>query len=431
MARPLCKVCLEKPATRGGGRCNACYTKAMNEAGATPAGKLEMRRVDWLKPHPLNQGIYRDGADAAFVASIRANGVLTPIIATPDGIMASGHRRREAARLAGLDEVPVIIREFADEDALLLCLIASNAQRRKTPEQYGREAGIVETVHGRRANGEGHWYDLAGDLLAVSGETARKACATVKAMDEAEALGNKERAQRIREALGQSVHRGYEEARGRTAPPAGPTPQEIDGQGYPRVEAAPTPWQRAHAEATGEEEEQNPPEPAPEREPRQARPETEDDEGMPLACPQGCPLATREERIPFFMAGELFPPMEAVAKEAIKLVGATLAREAPGLERLKAYAERRVGRKPEGHPPGVPAPMVHYLAETDNALRKIRAHRPACRWCPSCALRGKGNHRECARCQGLPYVTQAVWDEATDEGRRAALARGAAGKGAA
>lgn len=466
--RGSCVVCGEKPATRGGQRCNGCYTRAMNAAGGapTPAGRLEMRPAGWLRPHPLNQGIYRDGVDEAFVANIRANGVQSPIIATPDGTMVAGHRRREAARLACLDEVPVIIREYADEESVLEALIANNAQRVKTNEQLGREAIVVKTIEGRRGNGEGRWRDRAGELLGRSGETARQACIAVEEMDRREDLGDREGAQRIREALAQSVRRGYEEARGRTAASVPATVPEIDGQGDPRVmpagEAGPDaggsvvqqitdatnvqgdpppvgaptgtvvpPVVESPPEGDEEEgEEANPAGPAPERS-GEDEGEEDEDAAMPTECPQGCPLLTREERIVFYLAIKLFPPLEQAGRGFQRLVAETLKEQAPGMEELLAHAERRIGKKPEGWPEGMPAPMVHYLAEADNALKKIKAHRPACRWCPSCALRGKGNGRECMRCHGRPYVTQAVWDAATDEGRRAALARGEDRKGAA
>ena len=64
--------------------------------------------------------------------SIAQYGVLTPIIARPleDGgyEIISGHRRVHAAEAAGLDEVPVIVRDMTDDEATVL-MVDSNLQR--------------------------------------------------------------------------------------------------------------------------------------------------------------------------------------------------------------------------------------------------------------------------------------------------------------
>jgi ParB family chromosome partitioning protein len=66
-------------------------------------------------------------------ASIRANGILQPLIVTPAGepgkySLIAGERRLLAASLAGLDSVPVIIREASEQQRLELALI-ENVQR--------------------------------------------------------------------------------------------------------------------------------------------------------------------------------------------------------------------------------------------------------------------------------------------------------------
>ncbi len=66
-------------------------------------------------------------------ASIRKNGILQPLIVTPAGeagkyILIAGERRLVAAGMAGLDVVPVIIREASEQERLELALI-ENVQR--------------------------------------------------------------------------------------------------------------------------------------------------------------------------------------------------------------------------------------------------------------------------------------------------------------
>ena len=63
--------------------------------------------------------------------SIREHGVITPIVVMKSGEnyeIVAGERRWRAARMAGLTEVPVVIRELSDEDTAALALI-ENLQR--------------------------------------------------------------------------------------------------------------------------------------------------------------------------------------------------------------------------------------------------------------------------------------------------------------
>ena len=66
------------------------------------------------------------------VESIRQYGVLNPALARPrpDGEyeLLSGHRRKRGSKLAGLNEMPVIVREYTDDEAAII-MVDSNIQR--------------------------------------------------------------------------------------------------------------------------------------------------------------------------------------------------------------------------------------------------------------------------------------------------------------
>ena len=66
------------------------------------------------------------------VDSIREYGVLVPAIARPDPEggyeLISGHRRKRGCEMAGLQTMPVIIRDL-DDDAAVLVMVDSNIQR--------------------------------------------------------------------------------------------------------------------------------------------------------------------------------------------------------------------------------------------------------------------------------------------------------------
>ena len=81
--------------------------------------------------HPFK--VVDDEAMTRTVESIAQFGVLAPLIARPrpdgDGYeIISGHRRQYAAKLAGLDTLPVIVRQMSDDAAVIL-MVDSNLQR--------------------------------------------------------------------------------------------------------------------------------------------------------------------------------------------------------------------------------------------------------------------------------------------------------------
>lgn len=83
-----------------------------------------------FKDHPFQ--VVDDARMAETVESIKAYGVLMPIIARPleDGgyEIVSGHRRKHACEQAGLDTIPVIVRNI-DDDTAIIMMVDSNLQR--------------------------------------------------------------------------------------------------------------------------------------------------------------------------------------------------------------------------------------------------------------------------------------------------------------
>ena len=83
-----------------------------------------------FKNHPFK--VLDDEAMTRTVESIAQYGVLAPLIARPrpEGgyEIISGHRRQYAAKLAGLDTLPVIVRQMSDDAAVIL-MVDSNLQR--------------------------------------------------------------------------------------------------------------------------------------------------------------------------------------------------------------------------------------------------------------------------------------------------------------
>ena len=106
----------------------------VGEADAETAGMradstLPLDRIRPNKDQPRRT--FDDVELAELADSIRQNGVLQPLLVRDRGDyyeIVAGERRYQAARAAGLDEVPVIIRDVSDEDVFKLALI-ENLQR--------------------------------------------------------------------------------------------------------------------------------------------------------------------------------------------------------------------------------------------------------------------------------------------------------------
>ena len=83
-----------------------------------------------FKNHPFK--VLDDESMQCTVESVEQYGVLSPLIARPrpEGgyEIISGHRRQHAAQLAGLDTLPVIVRQM-DDDAAIILMVDSNLQR--------------------------------------------------------------------------------------------------------------------------------------------------------------------------------------------------------------------------------------------------------------------------------------------------------------
>lgn len=116
-------------------RLKPCVDLFSTEASRQDASLEKIREIplDQLVPfkdHPFK--VIDDESMMDTVQSIREHGILLPLIARPmpDGKyeIVSGHRRSHAGKLAGLETMPVIVREL-DDDAAVILMVDSNLQR--------------------------------------------------------------------------------------------------------------------------------------------------------------------------------------------------------------------------------------------------------------------------------------------------------------
>ena len=140
-----------------------------------------------LRPSPLSPYAVRDDeAMRILTESVRTCGVLTPAIVRPaDGgyEIVSGHRRKYACELAGFDELPCIVRELDDDEAVIQ-MVDANAQREEVLpseraiayqlrleaiKRQGQRTDLTSTNDSAKFRSD----DLIGAECGVSGDTVR------------------------------------------------------------------------------------------------------------------------------------------------------------------------------------------------------------------------------------------------------------------
>jgi len=125
---------------------------------ATKPGTLPLNLI---QPNPMQpRTVFNSEGLQELAESIRANGIIQPLIVRQlgDGYqIVAGERRWRAARLAELQEVPVVVQDVADRSMLELALIENIQREDLNPietahafERLGRELGLSQEEIGRR-----------------------------------------------------------------------------------------------------------------------------------------------------------------------------------------------------------------------------------------------------------------------------------------
>jgi ParB family transcriptional regulator, chromosome partitioning protein len=136
--------------SRGMGRGLAAILTVPDAAGAPP--DLRTLPLDSIEPNPDQpRRRFDDEGLAALAGSLRERGVLQPVLvrSRPGGTfeLIAGERRWRAARLAGLDDLPAIVREGDDAASLELALIENMAREDLNPVEQARAcAALVEEL---------------------------------------------------------------------------------------------------------------------------------------------------------------------------------------------------------------------------------------------------------------------------------------------
>lgn len=108
-------------------------------AGMRPDSTLSVKEIQPNKGQPRKR--FKAEELAELTDSIKQNGILQPLLVRRSGDhyeIVAGERRYQAARAAGLTEVPVVIREISDDDVFKLALIENLQRSDLTPLEEAR-----------------------------------------------------------------------------------------------------------------------------------------------------------------------------------------------------------------------------------------------------------------------------------------------------
>ncbi len=110
------------------------HMASVEELLGVPKGEateeIEIKRIHSFANHPFK--VRDDEKMADLIESIRANGVLSPVLVRPDDNggyeMISGHRRMHAAQAVGLERIPAMVKDM-DTDEATIAMVDANIQR--------------------------------------------------------------------------------------------------------------------------------------------------------------------------------------------------------------------------------------------------------------------------------------------------------------
>ena len=172
------------PKKRLGRGLDALLSKPVAETGAVMGGHGDdslrqipldlLRRGQYQPRHDIRQDTLEDLAN-----SIRAQGVVQPIVARPisgDGgeqhyEIVAGERRWRAAQMAGLEEIPAVVREIPDEAAIAMALIENIQRENLNPLEEARALDRLirefDLTHAEAAEAVGRSRAAVSNLLRL------------------------------------------------------------------------------------------------------------------------------------------------------------------------------------------------------------------------------------------------------------------------
>lgn len=129
-----------------------------------------------FKDHPFK--VLDDAKMDETVESIKQNGVLNPGVVRPrpEGgyEIIAGHRRKRACELAGLETMPVVIRNYTDDEAVV-AMVDTNLQREEIlPSEKAHAYRMKYDIMKHQGSEGGSSFDNIGEAAGESGKTVQR-----------------------------------------------------------------------------------------------------------------------------------------------------------------------------------------------------------------------------------------------------------------
>jgi ParB family chromosome partitioning protein len=144
----------------------------MADASQAETGNgLQSLQVDKIKPfhdHPFH--LYEGERLDDMVESIREHGVLNPVIVRKKGCdyeMLSGHNRQNAARIAGLTEIPAIVKEGLTDEEAYVYVIETNVIQRSFTDLAPSEKAAVLSARYEKVISQGKRNDILREIEEI------------------------------------------------------------------------------------------------------------------------------------------------------------------------------------------------------------------------------------------------------------------------
>lgn len=146
----------------------------------TAAGGVQMLPVDKIEAfhdHPFR--LYQGERLNDMVESVKEHGVLNPVIVRKAGKeyeMLSGHNRQNAAKIAGLTEIPAIVKEGISDEEAYIYVIETNVIQRSFGDLLPSEKATVMGMQYDKVRCQGKRNDIIRELQILNGETPTETC---------------------------------------------------------------------------------------------------------------------------------------------------------------------------------------------------------------------------------------------------------------
>ena len=127
---------------------------------------MQQINVNELKSHPRNNEFFDDMSGEKwqeFLDSIKARGVIEPIVITPDKVIVSGHQRVRACKELGIKTVMCDVHTYDNEDQILQDLIETNIRQRGdvggSAKKVGKRIKELERIYGIERGNNQYGYE--------------------------------------------------------------------------------------------------------------------------------------------------------------------------------------------------------------------------------------------------------------------------------